>query len=94
MTTRTGRAVLPPDDGTDLLDGRPMQVEASGEFVLIQYNIHSLINFEERMEKLLFELSGRHLDVIVFSETWRGAGGTMEDKVGPYVVWKWRSQRF
>ena len=66
MTTRTGRAALRPEDGTDLLDGRPMQVVASDEFVVIQYNIHSLINFEERMEKLLFELSGRHWDVIVF----------------------------
>ena len=40
-------------------------------FVLIQYNVHSLINFEERMQRVLQELEGRHWDAVAFSETWR-----------------------
>ena len=33
--------------------------------------MHSLITFEEQMERLFHELDGKHWDVIVFSETWR-----------------------
>ena len=40
------------------------------DFVLIQYNVHSLINFDERMQRVLHELEGRHWDVAVFSEIW------------------------
>ena len=41
------------------------------DFVLIQYNVHSLINFEERMQRVLHELEGRHWDAVAFAETWR-----------------------
>ena len=41
------------------------------DFVLIQYNVHSLINFEERMLRVLHELEGRHWDAVAFAETWR-----------------------
>ena len=44
-------------------------------FVLIQYNVHSLINFEERMQRVLQELEGRHWDAVAFSETWRSECG-------------------
>ena len=43
-----------------------------GKFVTIQYNVHSLICFETRMERLLAELGEQHWDLIIFSETWRG----------------------
>ena len=35
------------------------------------YNVHSLINFEERMQRVLQELEGRHWVAVAFSETWR-----------------------
>ena len=38
-------------------------------FVLIQYNVHSLINFEERMQRVLQELEGRHWVAEAFSKT-------------------------
>ena len=41
------------------------------DFVLIQYNVHSLIFFEERMHRVLHELEGRHWDAVAFAETWR-----------------------
>ena len=41
------------------------------DFVLIQYNVHSLINFEERMQRVLYELEGRHWDAVAFAETRR-----------------------
>ena len=39
------------------------------DFVIISYNIHSLMKFEERIEWLLRELGDRRWDVIVFTET-------------------------
>ena len=41
------------------------------DFVVINYNIHSLICFEERIVIVLYELGDRHWDVVVFTETWR-----------------------
>ena len=41
------------------------------DFVLIQYNVHSLINFEERMQRVLYEFEGRHWDAVAFAEIWR-----------------------
>ena len=41
------------------------------EFVVINYNVHSLIRFDERIERLIKELGDRHWDILVFSETWR-----------------------
>ena len=49
-----------PDDGGTYLD-----------FRVINYNCHSLINFEERVERFLRELEGTLWDAIVFTETWR-----------------------
>ena len=34
------------------------------------YNVHSLINFEERMQRVLQELEGRHWVAVAFSKTW------------------------
>ena len=42
-----------------------------GSFVTIHYNVHSMINFEERMERLLVELGDQRWDVLVLTETWR-----------------------
>jgi exonuclease III len=42
---------------------------------VIYYNVHSLICFEERMDRILQELGKRHWDVLVFSETWREEDG-------------------
>ena len=42
-----------------------------GKFVTIHYNVHSLICFEERIERLLAELGEQHWDLLIFSETWR-----------------------
>ena len=55
------------EDST-LLGGGLVQLEAAKneKFVIIQYNVHSLINFEERMERLFHELDGKHWDIIVF----------------------------
>jgi hypothetical protein len=39
--------------------------------VIISYNIHSLMKFEERIEWLLKELGDIRWDLIVFTETWR-----------------------
>ena len=71
-----------------------MHADEFEDFVVISYNIHSLINFNERMERLLEELGDRRWDLVVFSETWRsdrvevwhteqqhtwlGSGGTYE----------------
>ena len=41
------------------------------KFTVLAYNIHSLINFDERMERLLFEIGDLHWDVLAISETWR-----------------------
>ena len=41
------------------------------DFVLIQYNVHSSINFEEPMQRVLHELEGRHWDAVAFAEIWR-----------------------
>ena len=41
-------------------------LSATKNFVLIQYNVHSLINFEERMQRVLQELEGRHWDAVAF----------------------------
>ena len=41
------------------------------DFVVICYNIHSLMKFEERIDWLLEELGNQRWDLIVFSETWR-----------------------
>ena len=38
---------------------------------IIYYNIHSLIRFDERIDRLLHELSDQVWDIIVFVETWR-----------------------
>ena len=46
-------------------------IETASEFVVIHYNVHSLIKFEERIDRLLFELGDQHWDILVFSETWR-----------------------
>ena len=44
----------------------------NANFVVIQYNVHSLIRFEERVERILFELGITQWDVLAFAETWRG----------------------
>ena len=41
------------------------------EFTIINYNVHSLINFEIRMELFLQEVGAMHWDLVVFTETWR-----------------------
>ena len=51
--------------------GGPAEIFGFESFVIIQYNVHSLLKFEERMERILHELSGKHWDVIVCCETWR-----------------------
>ena len=45
--------------------------------------MHSLIRFEERIERLLFELGDTHWDILIFSETWReGRVETWETESG------------
>ena len=41
------------------------------EFVVVSYNIHSMMRFEERAEHLLQELDEVHWDILVITETWR-----------------------
>ena len=41
------------------------------EFQIINYNVHSLIRFDVRMEHLLHELHDTSWDLLAFSETWR-----------------------
>ena len=41
------------------------------DFVVICYNIHSLMKFQERIDWLMEELGNQRWDLIVFSETWR-----------------------
>ena len=43
--------------------------------MIIHYNVHSLINFEDRMEQIMLELKDQQWDVLVFSETWREEAG-------------------
>lgn len=43
----------------------------AGIFAIIHYNVHSLMCFEERTERIFMELGNQHWDVLVFSETWR-----------------------
>ena len=45
--------------------------EASEQFTILQYNIHSLINFEVRMRLFLQELGDLQWDLVIFTETWR-----------------------
>ena len=40
-------------------------------FVIIHYNVHSLIRFDERLERFLTELGDQQWDLLVFTETWR-----------------------
>ena len=41
------------------------------EFVVINYNVHSFLQFDERLERLLSELGTRRWDLLVLIETWR-----------------------
>ena len=52
--------------GTEKKFNSLQNLSVTKNFVLIQYNVHSLINFEERMQRVLQELEGRHWDAVVF----------------------------
>ena len=39
--------------------------------MVICYNIHSMMHFDERLDWILSELGGRRWDLMVFTETWR-----------------------
>ena len=57
------------------------------DFVFIHCNVHSLINFEERMQRVLHELEGRHWDAVAFAETWRSeCDEALENSMGTFVV--------
>ena len=43
----------------------------SEKFVVISYSIHSLMHFDERVERLLSEIDGHDWDLFVLQETWR-----------------------
>ena len=45
--------------------------EVTEKFVVISYNIHSLMRFEERIERLLSEIEGHSWDLFMLQETWR-----------------------
>ena len=40
-------------------------------FNIVVYNIHSCMNFDDRFERVLFELGTRRWDALIFTETWR-----------------------
>ena len=70
-------------------------LSATKNFVLIQYNVHSLINFEERMQRVLQEFEGRHWDAVAFSETWRSeCDEAWKTRWGHFVVWKCWNTRY
>ena len=41
------------------------------DFIIIQYNVHSLMRCDENLERILAELGDQKWDVLVISETWR-----------------------
>ena len=51
--------------------GDALHFDCTDSIVIIHYNVHSLINFEDRMERIMLELKDQQWDVLVFSETWR-----------------------
>ena len=41
------------------------------DFIIIQYNVHSPMRFDERLQRILAEFGDQKWDVLVISETWR-----------------------
>ena len=62
------------------------------DFVIIAYNIHSLMNFEERIAWLLKEIGDRKWDLIVFSETWRSERVEVWRTEGDTLGWEVEAQ--
>jgi len=47
------------------------EMEECKNFIIITYNIHSFMHFEDRLEAVMQELDEEMWDIIVFTETWR-----------------------
>ena len=57
-------------------------------FSIVGYNVHSMMDFETRINHLLNELSHVHWDVLVLSETWR------EQRQESFVLNEWGHKWF
>ena len=57
----------------DVAEEQEEHTSVEDDFTMIQYNVHSFMRFDESLERILIELDDQRWDVLVFSETWRGA---------------------
>ena len=56
--------------------------QSANEFVILQYNVHSLVKFEERIDLLMNEVGDLHWDLFAISETWRAERSEAWETVG------------